>query len=133
MIDLSRGFDPAFGWNEARETEFSELRGQGFVPGRVVAANRELFQLQTEEGEFPGRLAGRLRQSLSNGQETLPVLGDWTAAALNGGLGLIQAVLPRTSFFSRKAAGREIGEQVLAANIDFLFIVIGARPRLQSK
>ena len=125
MTDQKRGLEPILGWNDRRETQFAELRRQGFTPGRIVAANRELYQLRTEAGDFPARLSGRLRQALSERQEPQPVLGDWTAATLHSAMAIIRSVLPRTSFFSRKAAGHEIAEQVLAANIDLLFIVMG--------
>jgi ribosome biogenesis GTPase len=54
-------------------------------------------------------------------------VGDWVALRPDpvGGRGLIRAILPRRSFFARKAAGRETELQVVAANIDTVFVVFG--------
>ena len=54
-------------------------------------------------------------------------MGDWVALQppKGGDRGLIEAVLPRTSVFSRKVAGREREEQIVAANIDIVFLVAG--------
>lgn len=54
-------------------------------------------------------------------------MGDWVALQPPRGAdrGLIEAVLPRTSVFSRKVAGREREEQIVAANIDIVFLVAG--------
>ena len=57
----------------------------------------------------------------------LPAVGDWVALwpDPDGGRAVIKAVLPRKSWFSRKVAGRETKEQVVAANIDTVFLVFG--------
>src|SRR3712207_655852 len=65
---------------------------------------------------------------LAAGSKDLPVVGDWVALrelAGERGKAVIEEVLPRKSSFSRRAAGRETEEQVVAANIDTLFLVMG--------
>jgi ribosome biogenesis GTPase len=90
---------------------------------RVVEQQRGLYAL---DGEFegPGEVSGHLRhEALATAD--LPVVGDWVlAAAITGSdRALIQARLERRSSISRKAAGRTVSEQVIAANVDRLFVV----------
>ncbi len=60
-------------------------------------------------------------------KEQLSAVGDWVAARPTPGeaTGTIEAVLPRRSKFSRKVAGELTEEQIVAANIDTVFIVMG--------
>ena len=56
----------------------------------------------------------------------MPVVGDWVAARMVApGQAIVEAVLPRRTCFSRRAAGRREEEQPLAANIDLVFLVCG--------
>jgi ribosome biogenesis GTPase len=74
----------------------------------------------TERGELRVRLAGRLRHEAASAAD-LPVVGDWVALRD----GMIHAVLPRRSAFTRKAAWSPTEAQVLAANLDTVFVVSG--------
>jgi ribosome biogenesis GTPase len=89
------------------------------VPGRVASAIRERFQVWTEKGEVEAGVSGRLRKS----GVVWPAVGDWVA--LRNDAPVVEQVLERRTLLSRKQAGRAIEEQVLAANIDVLFIVSG--------
>jgi ribosome biogenesis GTPase / thiamine phosphate phosphatase len=77
--------------------------------------HRGVYVLATAEGEVEARITGRLRFD-----GDLPAVGDWVAHAE----GLIHGVLPRRTAFVRRAAGNETVEQVLAANIDTVFLVM---------
>jgi ribosome biogenesis GTPase len=89
------------------------------LPGRVASANHGRFLVWTEEGEVDASVSGLLRRS-----GTLwPAVGDWVV--LRDDAGVIVKVLERKSKLSRKQPEREVREQVLAANIDVLFIVSG--------
>lgn len=74
------------------------------------------------EAELPGRLGHRADSSAE-----LPAVGDWVILRAIPGeaKGVIEAVLARRSRFSRKLAGRTTREQVVAANVDTLFLVTG--------
>src|SRR5579864_6378521 len=89
------------------------------VPGRVASAIRERFVVWTEAGEIDAAISGRLRQSAS----AWPGVGDWVALRDDGPV--IEHVFERRTVLSRKQPGRAMDEQVLAANIDVLFIVSG--------
>lgn len=112
-----------FGWNEQREHAFAAHAGDGFVPGRVVSEHRSHFQVATTAGELSAEVSGRLRNEAVQ-RSDLPCVGDFVALrlALADGPATIEAVLPRTTALIRKASG-ENRPQVLAANVDVVFIV----------
>jgi ribosome biogenesis GTPase / thiamine phosphate phosphatase len=107
-----------FGWNSYFENEFARLDEPGAAPARVALADRERFIVWSESGEHEATVAGRLRHD----GETWPAIGDWVA--LESG-SRIARVLPRRTAFSRKQPGEVTCEQVIAANVDLLFIVSG--------
>jgi ribosome biogenesis GTPase len=104
-----------FGWTVERESEFQQYREQGLVPARVAVEHRSAYVLYAEDGELRAELAGRLR----HGGEA-PSVGDWTAVRPPA---TIVAVLPRRTVFSRKEPWARTVEQVLAANVDTVFVV----------
>lgn len=87
--------------------------------GRVISQGRDIFKVITEDAEFFAEVSGKCR-SLG----TFPAVGDFVMldrASGENGHGQIQHVLARKSVFERKAAGQK-GTQVVAANIDIVFI-----------
>lgn len=117
-----------YGWNDFFAAHFAPYARQGLAAGRVFLQHNKIYMLYTEEGEMPAEVAGRLLYE-AVGREELPAVGDWVAMRVRRETGkpkaTIQGVLPRRSKFSRKAAGRETEEQVVAANVDTLFLVVG--------
>jgi len=107
-----------FGWNSYFESEFLRVAEPGAEPGRVALADREMFAVWTESGEREASASGRLRHSGGD----WPAVGDWVM--LEGGARIVR-VLPRLTAFSRKEAGAVTRAQVIAANIDVLFVVAG--------
>ena len=77
-----------------------------------------------EPGEVEATVAGRLRRD-PEGLRALPAAGDWVAMTPPTGSGRarIDAVLPRYSQFVRKAPGRNLEAQVVAANVDTAFVI----------
>jgi ribosome biogenesis GTPase len=116
----------ALGWGDFFERAFQPYREQGHCAGRVVVEERGAYRLYTEEGEVSARVRGKLRYD-SESAADFPAVGDWVAISRRerDGLAQIQAVLPRRSKFSRKAAGANSDEQVVAANVDTVFLVQG--------
>jgi ribosome biogenesis GTPase len=96
----------------------------GLVPGRVIAAHRAAFDVQTAAAVVRTRLPGRLVH------ESVEVaVGDWVGL----GDGLVRVVLPRRSAIVRKAAGPTAEPQTLAANVDVAFIVSSLGPDLEPR
>jgi ribosome biogenesis GTPase len=113
------------GWTPAFEEAFAPYAADGFEPARVAVEHRGAYRLYTARGERPAELSGRLRHSAASRGE-LPAVGDWVAAS-GDEAALVQAVLPRQTKFSRLAAndhGQTV-EQVVAANVDVVFLVAG--------
>lgn len=114
------------GWNSFFQKNYQLLEMPDSVPARIITGSRESFQIYCRHGELSARIAGRMRYS--TGEENLyPAVGDWVAAKplLQEQKGIIHAVLPRQSKFSRKVAGERTEEQIVAANVDTVFIVSG--------
>ena len=111
-----------FGWTDYFARHFIE--GNDFTPARVIAEHRSGYQVQTDKSECPARISGRLRHQ-SASQAELPAVGDWVVAQVpvENAEATIHRVLPRKSKFSRKVAGERTEEQVVAANVDTVWIV----------
>jgi ribosome biogenesis GTPase / thiamine phosphate phosphatase len=107
------------GWDAFFEDAFEPYNREGLVPARVVARHHGPCELLAEQGPLGGLPVGRLDE------DALPVAGDWVAARPLAGerKALIEAVLPRRSAFTRKEAWRRTTVQVVAANIDVVFVV----------
>ncbi len=87
---------------------------------RVCEAAHEQYSLRFEDGaESTAVPAGALRWDAE-----LPAVGDWVRARRAGAsLALIESVEARANCISRQRPGG--GEQVLAANVDLIVIVMG--------
>jgi ribosome biogenesis GTPase / thiamine phosphate phosphatase len=113
------------GWTPALEERFAPLAADGLEPARVAVEHRGAYLLYTERGERQAELSGRLRHAAGSRGE-LPAVGDWVVAT-EAEPPLIQGVLPRRTAFSRQAANDHglTVEQVVAANVDVVFLVAG--------
>lgn len=103
---------------------FAGYKEIGLEIGRVSLEHKGMYRVWLEDGEYLCTLAGRLSFTAS-GKADLPAVGDWVAvkAFPLEEKGTIQAILPRKSKFSRKVAGQVTEEQIVAANVDTIFIV----------
>ena len=116
------------GWTPAIEDRFAPHAADGFEPARVAVEHRDAYVLYTARGERPAELSGRLRHAAEE-RADLPAVGDWVAVADPEGAerALVQHVVPRRTKFSRMAAtdhGQTV-EQVVAANVDVVFLTAG--------
>lgn len=112
-----------FGWRPEHDRAFAAYAAQGCVPARVASESQHLYRLCTGQGDLLARVSGKLRHA-ARGRQDFPAVGDWVAASpLPGDEAVIHGVLPRHSRFSRKVAGETTDEQVVAANVDTVFLV----------
>jgi ribosome biogenesis GTPase len=116
----------SLGWDSAREAEFEPFRAKGLVPGRVSLEHNHVYRVLTEDGEVLAEATGRIKY-LATGRRELPAVGDWVGLRVGpaGQRARLSAILGRRSWFSRKSAGREAEEQVIAANADVVLLVFG--------
>jgi len=112
------------GWNSFFEEGFKEYKQQGFEVARVALEHKRLYRVLSEHGELLAEVSGKLRFHASERQD-FPAVGDWVviSARPDEQKATIHGILPRKSKFSRKAAGDTTEEQIVAANIDTIFLV----------
>ena len=113
------------GWTPELEEAFKPHALRGLIPGRIIAEHRMACDLVCARGEFTAEVSGNFRKAAGS-KAGFPAVGDWAAVAFDPAARrqTIQALLPRRTRLSRKDPGGE-SEQVIAANIDTVFIVIG--------
>jgi len=123
-----------YGWNDAFSESAKVFSEDGLQPARVLETRRGAWTViaQGEAGliELEAVASGRFLHDAA-AQADLPATGDWVLIRLvPGGTSVIHSVLPRRSRFSRKSPGDvrhdKIAEQVIAANVDFAFLVSAA-------
>lgn len=91
---------------------------------RVVAKQQDLYKLKIEDQIKTARLKGNFFYKAKTGSD-FPQVGDWVRAAIYEDSILIEEVLERATRISRKVAGNNTEEQIIAANIDYVAIVLG--------
>src|SRR5712692_5428274 len=106
------------GWTPDRAAAFAAHEARGLRPARVMSEHKGGLALSWEGGELLGSPSARLRATAR------AAVGDWVAfePPASGRRAWVHEVLPRESAFVRKAAGREVAEQVVAANVDAVFL-----------
>lgn len=114
----------ALGWCSHFADAFAALQQPHWVAGRVVSEDKHSAAVVGEAGERTGIIPGRLLHRSAT-HASLPKVGDWVAASPVPGENkvVIEAVLPRKSKLARKVTGRTMVEQVVAANLDTVFVV----------
>ncbi len=112
------------GWNRFFEEKFSKYLNTEFLPARVIREDRQRYILSNQNGSFIGEVTGKLLYESSSISD-LPKTGDWVVIQYfnDENKAIIHDILKRKSVFSRKSAGKKFDEQVIAVNIDILFIV----------
>ena len=114
-----------WGWNEEWAAAFAPHAAEGLQPARVVRQDRGACEIQLEDGGRTAEPTGRFRHAVEAGEADMPAVGDWVAAdprptCARAG---IETVLPRRTCLARQEAGRATRAQVLAANVDVVFMV----------
>lgn len=113
-----------YGWNQhLEETPLNLESGQSV--GRIISEYKGQYKLITEQGEYLAEVSGKLRHQ-AGVREDFPAVGDWVVVRERPSehKATIDRILPRFSKFSRKAAGVTTVEQIVAANIDTVFLVM---------
>jgi ribosome biogenesis GTPase len=113
------------GWSEYFSALFEPHREAGLSAGRVTVQHRERCLVSGEEGSVLAEVSGLFRHKARD-RSAYPTTGDWVAFEPFGRRrALIHAVLERRSAFVRKTAGGLTEAQVVAANVDVVFLVTG--------
>ena len=113
------------GWNDYFAALFEPYRVEGFIPARVVVQHRDRSLAAGKAGDALAEVSGRFRHHTTSLAD-YPTVGDWVALEPFGRRrAVIHAVLERRSAFVRKTAGEATEPQVVAANVDTVFLVTG--------
>ena len=112
------------GWNSFFESYFEEFKQAGLLPARVVEQFKGFYRVRSAQAEYLSETAGKM-QHHAVGREDFPAVGDWVAisARPEEGRARIEHILPRRTKLARKVAGREMSEQIVATNLDTVFVV----------
>ena len=126
MVNLTQyGYTPFF-MSQIHNNEEGNL-----VPARIIAVHRNFYRAVSSHGETGARLAGSFRHEITD-SAGFPAVGDFVVLRHNAsGDSIITAVLERKSKFSRPdyaghsaAYAKTVLEQVIAANFDYVFIIL---------
>jgi ribosome biogenesis GTPase len=111
------------GWNSFFENNFVALDDPALLQARVVEQSRGMYRVRGVRREYAAQIAGKIRY-LAQAKGDFPAVGDWVAILpTDEDQARIEYVLPRKTKLSRKVAGRELSEQIVAANVDTVFVV----------
>ena len=119
-----------WGWNQDWADRLLQLGHEAATPARVSSQERTLWTIQTEHGPRQARIP------TSGFRDGLPAVGDWVVAAsgdVEDDPWIIRAILPRRSKFSRQAVGDRSEEQIVAANVDRVWLVNGLDLELNAR
>lgn len=125
---MNRSKLAALGWDAWFETRARGGCDRAEDVARVAAVDRDQLLLLDAEGSFRGRLSGRFLHQAGEALER-PCVGDWVWVDRRPGeasgvvQGVVHGVVERKSGLRRKAAGEAVEHQMIAANIDVVFIV----------
>ena len=112
----------SWGWDARWAASYSELDTEVRTPARVTGQDRDRWVVQTPTGSAQARIVRSAKVA------SYPVTGDWVVVepgpSASDPLSIVD-VLPRRSAMSRGAAGSVSTEQVLAANVDVVWIIPG--------
>lgn len=113
-----------YGWSDFFEKQYEVLRDTGLLPARVAIEFKKNYLLYGPDGELTGELKRRFFH-IAVDSANLPKVGDWVLIEKKtDNTAVIHYVLERKSWLSRKMPGKKVSEQIVAANIDFVFVVV---------
>jgi ribosome biogenesis GTPase len=113
------------GLTDTVKNDFETLKTSAdLILGRIALEHSRMYRVWTELGELLCEVSGRFSFEAQS-REDYPAIGDWVIlkARIEEEKGTIYSILPRKSKFSRKSAGQTAEEQIIAANVDTVFLV----------
>lgn len=111
-----------FGWNDFFEQQQTPETRQ-LTLGRVIAQHRNAYTVATALGDYQADVSGKFFYENARSDD-FPAVGDWVAADCTHASSVqIKHVFERKTKLSRKEAGKSEREQIIAANIDTIFVM----------
>lgn len=124
------------GWNDFFQSHLNDYKDKNFVVARVSMQQKKMYRVLTEQGEHQAVILGRLRHTAESLAD-FPVVGDWVLVRFkkDDDKAVIYHILPRKTQISRDTGTRKgkraiADEQVIAANVDEIFLVAALNDEL---
>ncbi|MBG9691497.1 MULTISPECIES: ribosome small subunit-dependent GTPase A [Lysinibacillus] len=115
------------GFTDFFENQYQQMqiKNENWLIGRVTLEHKHSYRVMTKVGELLATVSGSYAYH-STGREGFPAVGDFVLVEQMQGesRGIIHHLFDRKSKFTRKVAGREMEEQIVAANVDLVFLVM---------
>lgn len=106
---------------------------EGTIRCRVIRQQREQYGIADEQGnEYAARVSGKYMNSAAAADD-YPAVGDYVAARIEGDTAIIHALFPRKSAFVRKVSGKTFAAQVVAANVDTVFLCMSLNENFNAR
>lgn len=135
MFSSQTDFLLSFGWDDFFEEQIKFIESEDLFPGRVVGEEKNLYRVQVDQdlillGSVPGRFMHQARS-----RADFPAVGDWVLCRPTGDVErvLIEHCLERRSVIQRKQVGSSLDMQIIASNIDWVFIATSINEDLNIK
>lgn len=114
------------GWRDYFQREYDNLNHSSWTPVRVLRENRGKYIVFSGGTEATAQLSGTYRMRARDPRQ-IPTVGDWVCVEDRApeDIRIIRALIPRKTLIERQVAGKESKNQLIAANIDTLFLVSG--------
>jgi ribosome biogenesis GTPase len=121
------------GWNQRHAHHFASIQQKQILPARIISRHKNHYRVAGIFGESMATIQGKIRYSADSNRD-YPVVGDWVVVSVdeNRQVQAIKSILPRQNALMRKMSGGrkrfsegKTEEQVIGANIDIIFIVMG--------
>ena len=116
----------SFGWNDHVAQGWTSHVAVGREAARVVAEDRGSYLVRSAAGERRASVTGRFMFDAGDDGSAYPAVGDWVAVEIRPEGASVHAVLPRRTSILRHAPGKRTIAQVIAANVDIVFVVASA-------
>ena len=112
------------GFDEWLQNKRTEINKPELSVARITRVDRDRYLVRNEQNEVQAEPTGKLLFSIDSSQD-LPCVGDWALVQYfnDGSLAIIHELLPRKTFLRRRAAGKKVDYQIIASNIDYVFIM----------
>jgi ribosome biogenesis GTPase len=104
--------------------EFLNYKKDNLEFARVILEHKHIYRITDGEMEWLAEPSGKFRYNALT-RKDYPAVGDWVLVKKlpDEGKAVIHEILPRISCFSRKIAGKQVEEQIVATNVDYVFLV----------
>ena len=114
-------YNSLYEWGLSERFEQEAQIYEGLFPARVTEQHHNLYKVACEDGFLQAVVSGKFAHTARAGSD-FPAVGDWVMISAEHDATIIHHVLTRKSVFGRRAAGTTTEAQIIASNVDTVFI-----------